>query len=305
MGAGAVSYDRRLDGLFPLLARLPTRLPWHLAAPLGRESGAERARLLQWLQQRFAQVFAQSTPAQQAQWARAHLAMLAQEMVDAMAFHRLGAAGGPCVDLQGLAHVQALQARGQGFILVLNHFDRLLTAPVALARHGIVTHVLTMPVLDNPELQGPMRRFLMRKIEGYTRATGGTWRSTSEGLRPVLEGLRAGQAWVILADAWRPEFGRLRSHSFLGGNLQLPTGIERLAQSAGVPLLQAVTYTDTPAKLRVVVAPLPSQPGRAIDQAIARLQADVCERPWAWWHWGLWEQMWRPAAQEGENHGRD
>lgn len=293
--------DGSLDLLFPLMARVPTTLPWRLAGRIGRESAAEREHLLRWLEGLFARVFPNATAAEHAQWAKAHLAMLAQEMVDAMAFHRLGRFGGPSIDLQGVEHAKSLARQGRGFILVLNHFDRLLTAPVALARAGIATNVLTMPVLDNPELQAAQRRFLLRKIHGYTKVTGGTWHTTSDGLRPVHESLRAGQGWVILADAWRPEFGRLRGHPFLGGELNLPTGIERLAQSTGVALLHAVTYSRSPDRLEVVVEPLPENPRQAIDTVIQRLEQDVLARPWAWWHWGLWDQMWQPTPNAEGN----
>jgi len=289
-----------LDLLFPSLARVPTTLSWRLAARIGRESAAEREPLLRWLEGLFARVFPGATGAEHAQWATAHLAMLAQEMVDAMAFHRLGRWGGPVIDLQGAEHAKRLARQGKGFILVLNHYDRLLTAPVALARAGIATNVLTMPVLDNPELQAAQRRFLLRKIQGYTAVTGGTWHTTSDGLRPVHESLRAGQGWVILADAWRPEFGRLRGHPFLGGGLSLPTGIERLAQSTGVPLLHAVTCSRSPDHLDVLVEPLPDNPRQAIDAVVQRLEQDVRSRPWAWWQWGLWDQMWQQQAPESE-----
>lgn len=290
-----------LDRLFPLIARLPTTLPWRIAERIGRETAAERKHLLRWLEGLFAQVFPEAGEAQHAQWARAHLAMLAQEMVDAMAFHRLGRPGGPAVALRGAEHARQLVRQGQGFILVLNHYDRLLTAPVALARVGVSTNVLTMPVLDNPDLDPAQRRFLLRKIQGYTQVTGGKWHTTSEGLRPVHESLRAGQGWVILADAWRPEFGRLRGHPFLGGCLNLPTGIERLAQSTGVPLLHAATYSQRADRLDVVVEPLPENPRQAIDRVIERLEQDVRARPWAWWQWGLWDQMWQPTSQAEGN----
>lgn len=290
-----------LDLLFPFLARLPTTLPWKLAARIGREPAQERAHLLRWLEGLFGRVFPQATQAQHAQWAQAHLDMLAQEMVDAMAFNRLGRLGGPDIDLKGAEHAKSLVRQGKGFILVLNHYDRLLTAPVALAREGIATNVLTMPVLDNPELGAAQRRFLLRKIQGYARVTGGTWHTTSDGLRAVHESLRAGQGWVILADAWRPEFGRLRGNPFLGGSLSLPTGIERLAQSTGVPLLQAVTYSRRPDRLEVAVEPLPENPRLAIDKVIQRLEQDVAARPWAWWQWGLWDQMWQPAREAEGN----
>ena len=289
------------DLLFPCIARLPTTLPWKLAARIGREPASERAPLLRWLESIFARVFPQATAAQRAQWAQAHLAMLAQEMVDAMAFNRLGRPGGPTIDLEGVELARSLANQRQGFILVLNHYDRLLTAPVALARAGISTNVLTMPVLDNPELSAGQRRFLLRKIDGYTQVTGGKWHSTSDGLRPVHESLRAGHGWVILADAWRPEFGRLRPHPFLGGSLHLPTGIERLAQSTEVPLLHAATYSERADRLLVVVEPLPANPRQAIDTVIQHLERDVAQRPWAWWQWGLWDQMWKPTAEAEGN----
>ncbi|MFN9727616.1 MAG: lysophospholipid acyltransferase family protein [Acidovorax sp.] len=286
--------------LFPLMARLPTALPWRLAGYIGRESAVERQPVLRWLEALFARAFPGRSADQYAQWARAHLAMLAQEMVDAMAFDRLGRFGGPRVELRGGDLGQKLIGSGQGFILVLNHYDRLLTAPVALARAGVATNVLTMPVLDNPELSAPQRDFLLRKIHGYTRATGGKWHTTADGLRAVHESLKAGQGWVILADAWRPEFGRLRAHPFLGGYLHLPTGIERLAQSTGVPMLQAVTYSRNPGHLEVVVEPLPQNPRDAIDMVVQTLERDVVQRPWAWWQWGLWDQMWtREEKPEG------
>lgn len=295
MGVGGMSREWVLNAVFPFIARLPTTVPWRLASVLGRETRAEREQLIPWLEGVFAQVFPGADASLHLEWARNHLAMLAQEMVDAMAFDRLGRFGGPAVQLAGEELVHSLSRAGRGFILVLNHYDRLLTAPVALAKAGIVTDVLTMPVLDNPELSGAQRRFLLRKIKGYTSVTGGRWHTTSEGLRPVHESLRAGRAWVILADAWRPEFGRLRSHPFLGGRLQLPTGIERLAQSTGVPLLQATTYSRRPDRMEVLIEALPEDPVQAINQVVQRLERDVRARPWAWWQWGLWGQMWQPA----------
>ena len=298
MGAGGMTRAWSLNLLFPYMARVPTTLPWRLAGWIGRESAAEREPLLRWLEGLFARVFPEAAEGERTQWAKAHLAMLAQEMVDAMAFHRLGCRGGPAIDLQGAEHAKSLARQGKGFILVLNHYDRLLTAPVALARAGVATNVLTMPVLDNSELQTAQRNFLLRKIRGYTAVTGGAWHTTSDGLRPVHESLRAGQGWVILADAWRPEFGRLRGHPFLGGRLSLPTGIERLAQSTGVPLLHAVTRASSPGRLEVQVEPLPDNPKQAIDTVVQRLEQDVRARPWAWWQWGLWDRMWQQQASE-------
>ncbi len=299
MAAGGVMQDWRLKWAFPWLSRWPWPSAWQFASVLGREPAAQRRHVQYWLAEKFAGIFPNQPEQLYTHWAQMHLNMLAQEMLDAMAFHRLGVAGGPSIALTGLEHVREVQAQGRGFILVLNHFDRLLTAPVALARQGIVTNVLTMPVLENSELSPAQRIFLLRKIQGYTSVTQGIWHTTSKGMRPVVDSLRAGQGWVVLADAWRPEFGKLRHHHFLGGQLSLPTGIERLANSCGAPLLHAATYTESPTRMRVVLEPLPTNPVHAIDAVVANLERDVRERPWAWWQWGQWDQMWTPPKQEG------
>lgn len=290
--------DWRLDMAFPALGRMPTTAPWHLAAWLGRDSWVQRRATLDFLVQRFGQVFPDASAQEHRQWAACHLAMLAQETMDASALHRMGRRGGPDINLVGWEHVERLTRAGKGFILVLNHFDRLLTAPIALALKGVTLNTLTMPIVENPGLSEVQRGFLMNKIRAFNRITGGEWRTSAQSLRPVHESLRAGQAWIILADVWGPEFTHLRGHRFLGGELRLPTGIERLARSTGAALLHAVTHSRSPASLAVTVEPLPEQPQQAIDQVIQTLHADVQARPWAWWHWGLWDQMWHPAAQE-------
>lgn len=298
MAANRMNDDWRLKWAFPALGRLPTIWPWRLAARLGRDAPYARRETEGFLQQRFCQVFPRASQEQHAQWARAHLDMVATEMLDAVALHRLGMPGGPRIMLQGWEHVQALQERKQGFILVLNHYDRLLSAPIALARRGLTLHTMTMPIADNPGLGEAQRRFLIRKVAAFNAITRGQWRTADESLRPVHEGLRKGQAWVILADAWSPDFARMRRHPFLGGSLTLPTGIERLARSTGAALLHARTHSLAPDRLQVQVEALPSDPEIAIDSVIQCLGRDVRERPWAWWHWGLWDQMWQPAAKE-------
>lgn len=285
--------DARLRWVFPLLGRLPTTLPWRIAGWVGDAPLQQRAVLHDWLAALFARVFPAASPTQCLRWARSHGALLAQEKVDAMAFARLGRAGGPQATITGIEHVQRHVAAGRGLILVLNHFDRPFAAPVLLARHGIQSHVLTMPVRNNPQLSLAHRQFLLRKLQNYTSQTGGLWQTTDQPLRPLYESLQAGQTWVILADAWRPEFKRLRAHRFLGGQLMLPTGIERMAQALQVPLLHVSTYSEQPDRLRIWIRTLPENPRRAIDLVVHQLEHDVRERPWAWLQWGLWHHMWQ------------
>lgn len=290
--------DWRLQYGFPALAKLPGTLPWRLAPRLGRDSAAVRRATVDYLVMRFGQVFPGVDESQRRRWAAAHMEMLALELMDAAALPRVGTAKGPSIELKGWEHARALADGGKGFIVVLTHFDRLLTAPIALARKGLTMNALTMPVLDNPELSPAHRQFLMRKIQDFTQVIGGQYRSSGESLRPVLESLRAGQVWIILADVWSPEFSRLRKHPFLGGDASFPTGIERLAQSAGVPLLHAITYSQDPDRFSVVVQALPERPQSAIDAVIQQLHQDVRERPWAWWQWGVWDHLWQESSRE-------
>ncbi|MBS0506434.1 MAG: hypothetical protein JSR53_03520, partial [Proteobacteria bacterium] len=257
MAADRMSADWRLRWAFPALGHVPTVLPWRIVHWLGRDTSTTRRQTEEFLRQRFCRVFPGATDAQHQQWARAHLNMLATEMLDAMALHRLGMPGGPRITLQGWEHVQALQQKQQGFILVLNHFDRLLTSAIALAHRGLTLHIVTMPVVDNPALSAAQRDFILRKIAALKKITKGQWRISSESLRPVHQGLRKGQAWVILADAWSPDFAHMRKHAFLGGQLSLPTGIERLAESTGAALLHASTRSLAPDRLEVEVEALP------------------------------------------------
>ena len=280
------------------LALLPGCLPWRLAPLLGRDGKRGNAATEAFLVARFQQVFPQASDVQRHAWARAHLDMLSLEMMDGMALHRLGSPNGPTIELSGWEHAQVLLDRGKGFIMVLNHFDRLQTSAVACARRGLVMNALTMPVLDNPDLSPTLRKFLTRKISNLTSIIRGDYRSTSQSLRAVHESLAAGNIWIILADVWQPDFGRLRKHRFLGGTIQIPTGIERLAKATGVPMLHAATYTESSDRLRVVVRALPEEPVEAINEVIRQLETDVRERPWAWWQWGVWEQMWQKSTTE-------
>lgn len=287
---------------FPALARLPGTLPWKLALRMGREPAAERRATEDFLVTRFGQVFPQATQEQHRQWAAAHMDLVALEMMDAVALDRLGAPGGPALELAGWEHVQRLVDAGRGFIIVLNHFDRLMASLAALARQGVRMNAMTMPVLDHPDLSAVQRRFLTRKMGLLAHVMGGRCYSATDSLREVHESLCAGQNWVILADVWRPGLGKLRAHPFLGGSISLPTGIERLARAARAPLIHAAAHTQGADRLSVVVDPLPEEPRAAMDAVVQRLNHDVQQRPWAWWQWGLWDLMWSPSA-EGERLG--
>ncbi|MDR2127702.1 MAG: hypothetical protein LBP52_01350 [Burkholderiaceae bacterium] len=281
---------------FPLLARMPGALPWHLAAWLGHAPRAEQLATRNYLIENFARVFPGEPARVYAQWAERHLALLAREMMDAAALHRLGQPGGVRMEMAGWEHMAQLKAQGRGVIVVLTHFDRLMASLVGMAARGMTLNHLTMPIDDNAALEPAQRAFLSRKTQSLARILKGAARTTAESLRPVHKDLQAGQTWVIVADAWSPSFRRMREHAFLGGRIRLPTGIERLARATGAAMVQATTYSRAADRLSLLIEPLPAEPEVALDQVVARLERDVRQYPWAWWHWGVFNQMWTPPA---------
>lgn len=288
----------RLRWGFPAIAQLPGLWPWRIAPLIKRDSWHQTVCTEAYLCQIWSRLFPGTSPDQRQQWARQHTLMLAWEMCDAWALNRVGQKNGPGLELEGLAAFEAAEAEGRGVVLVLNHVDRLLATLLALAAKGFKLNMLTMPVVGNAELSELQQQFLLRKITSLTKIIQGEWRTSDQPLRVVLDSLRRGGVWVILADVWRPEFSRLRDHPFLGGHLQIPTGIERLAQSAGARLVHGVTRTQEDGSLLVHLDDLPEQPVLALNQVIRHLESDVMQRPWAWWQWGLFDSIWKKCSQE-------
>ncbi|MEW6694995.1 MAG: hypothetical protein AB1371_08625 [Pseudomonadota bacterium] len=292
--------DWRVSLWYPWVARLPSNLPWHLARWIGREPATQQQATSRFLVGLWSNLFSGYAPDVYWDWANRHRMLMAWEMADAMAFHRLGRSGGPRIAVVDDARVlQAIRVGRQGTILVVNHWDRLLTAPVAVARTGVRVNVLTMPVLNNPELGPAWRDFLLRKIAGFVRETGGRWVTTDQPLRDVHRDLEQGGVWLILADAWRQEFSRWREHPFLGGQLRLPTGVERLARATQSRLVYAWTDSEGPSALRVTFRPLDGDPLHAIDTVVAHLEQSIRRSPWRWWQWGLFGRMWSPYPGGG------
>ena len=76
----------------------------------------------------------------------------------------------------------------------------------------------------------------------------------------------------------------------------LPTGIERIAAHTQAALLHVTSCTEPHGHVRIRIRALDSNPERAVDQVVEQLERDVRERPWAWWNWGLIDEMTKPPA---------
>ena len=280
------------ERIYRLASRLPGRWPWRLAPWLYRRTHAEEARSTEAaVHALFRQHFPDAGEATVQAWARQHVDLVAFELMDAIALRRVGRGGDIPLKIDGIEHLQQGLKAGRGAIIILTHFDRILTGPIAVAQAGIPVSSLTMEIDENNQLSELEKAYFHRKISTFDDMTGGTSVKRNRSVKKIYDSLAQGNTWTILADAWHPEAKNKRGHPFLGKTLYLATGIERIAAHTQAALLHVTSFTEPDGHIRIRIRELDSAPGRAVDQVIEQLERDVRERPWAWWNWGLIDEM--------------
>ena len=232
-------------------------------------------------------------------WTQRHLNMLARESMDAFCFPRINASNiNQTIHLQGHDILTQTQRDGQGVILILNHYSRLILLLVKLGMMGTRINMLTMRIdHNNPELSPTMQRFLKMKVERLLGFIGGEWLSIGDNLRPIIEGLKRGEIWVVLADAYMPHFDDWREYPFLGGQLRISRGIERMATKTGARLIYGMTRETSPTNLVCELRALPSNVEDALSSAVKELEHDVLAAPWEWWQWNILDYLWTPPTK--------
>ncbi len=289
----------RLALAYPALARLPLSLAWRSAARIGRWSGPERRNALiavrAGLEKAFPGIGADAKRLRG--WTRDYLDMFSHEAMDVFCMPRLNRENvGRYIHLRGMDHLEETRRGGLGVILVLNHYSRVIMILVRLGLLGVRMSMLTMRIDEgNPDLSPFMRAFLRTKVERLLGFMGGKCLTLGENLRPVYEGLRRGEIWIILSDAYMPQFGSWREFPFLGGILRLPGGIERIAARTGARLIYGVTHESGPDRLDCELRPLPPDPAEGLAAAVRELEKDVLASPGEWWQWNILDYIWRPA----------
>lgn len=287
----------RQERIYRWASRLPGRWPWRLAPWLYRHTHAEEARSTEAaVHSLFRAHFPDATDDTVKTWARQHVDLVAFELMDAIALRRVGHQGDVRLTIDGIEKLQHGLKAGHGAIIILTHFDRILTGPIAVANAGIPVSSLTMEIDENNELSALEKAYFHRKISTFDDMTGGTSVKRNRSVRKIYDSLAQGNTWTILADAWHPEARNKRGHPFLGKTLYLATGIERIAAHTQAALLHVTSFTEPDGSVRVRIRELQGSPEQAVDQVIAQLERDVRERPWAWWNWGLLDAMTTPPG---------
>ncbi len=287
LGDKALRYRR----LFPLLARLPPPIAYRLAWRVGRLDAQRQPETLAALRAAVGRVLpeAASGPVED------YFSLLAMETLDSCYLPRFGAANiGNWVRLDGVEHFEAAQRDGRGLILVMAHYGRLILTMLAIALQGRPLGMLTMAVDENnPDLDPSERWFLARKVANVQRLLGGRWISLGGPMRELYRALDGGEAITILLDAYVPSFGTRIGHPFLGGQLLVPQGIERLAHKTGARLVYGCAVNEG-YRVRSSLRPLPAGAQAGLGAAVSELGRDVAAHPWHWWQWNILDLLWQP-----------
>jgi KDO2-lipid IV(A) lauroyltransferase len=295
------SNDWRLGLAYPLLAKLDCPLAWRSATWLGRWNAHERKQAIIAVQNGYLRAFpelAHDSQTLQA-WTQRYLDLFARESMDVFCMPKLRAHNvDRYITLHGIELLKEAQREGQGIILVLNHYSRLIMLLVKLGLMGVRMNMLTMRVdEDNPELSPVMRQFLRAKVQNLLNHIGGEWLSIGDNLRPMLQGLKRGEIWIVLADAYMPHFDDWREYPFLGGQLRLSRGIERIAAKTGARMIYGVTHETDTKTLYCELRSLPTNPQDALASIAKELEKDVLAAPWEWWQWNILDYLWTPSTK--------
>ena len=198
-----------------------------------------------------------------------------------------------------LQHVRtAAKYQNKGLIVIVNHYGRVNLVLLALALAGERLGMLTGTIDErNPQLDPVERRYLRRKVHTLRRYIGGRWVCLADDLRPLYRDLYAGGTLAFALDVYNPAMSVQRvAYPFLGGQLLLSPGIARIAARTKALMLYGVARESASASWQVEVdlTLLPASPEQGLAAAVRALERDVCAAPWAWWQWGVFNQLWKP-----------
>lgn len=300
MNAAQRRRDFRLRYAYPILSRLPLRLAYAVADLLGERDARDNNDLRIALGNGFASAWPDMAPAAREALIREQALMLAREVMDAWLLPRLDRrALDEMVTLDNLVALDAARAEGKGVLLIMAHYSRLILMLAALGARGYGMGMLTMRIDEaNPELLPSERRYLARKVSALRAMLRGGWVSLGDPMRPLYEGLRRGEIWIVLLDAYHPGFGRQVDYPFLDGVLSLPSGIDRIMAKTGARAVFASARERAPRELHGRIVRLPDDPDRAMPAAVAELEADVRAAPAQWWQWNILDYLWRRGGRE-------
>ena len=190
------------------------------------------------------------------------------------------------VEIRNTGVLDDLAARGQGAILLGMHMGNGILLAGKLAAQGRPAHL----VFRDP------RRMRPGYLEQCIAATGATpipldRENPVRSFRHMLRVLTSGGLIFVLMDQASKQEGEIRS--FLGKPQRTPTGVLKLAERTGVPLVPIDGLEREPNWVFTVREPLPRADGldATLDAVVAHMEGQVRERPALWsWHQRRWKR---------------
>ena len=176
------------ERIYRLASKLPGRWPWRVAPWLYRRTHAQEAQATEAaLVTLFRQHFPDASDATVRDWARLHVNLVAYELMDAIALRRVGCQGDVRLKVEGMDKLQRGLKAGRGAIIILTHFDRILTGPIGVAQSGVPVSSLTMEIDENNELSSLEKAYFHRKISTFDDMTGGISVKRNRSIKKIYE----------------------------------------------------------------------------------------------------------------------
>lgn len=226
-----------------------------------------------------------------------HCEMMAREILDIFRLSKISSDNcQQIIDIQGLDVLQQARQGARGVILAMGHFGRptMLSTGLGVNGHkiGMVTQIIDE---RNPNLNSVERGYLAFKMKQTVAASQGRWIMLGGSMRSLYDGLKSGEVIILLFDLYEGRQKNVEQTAFLGGQLTLPRGIERVAKKTGAKIIYGVAR-DAGRRVEVELRGLPEEPHEALLAAVKELEKDVSKTPWQWWQWGMIDHIWDHSA---------
>lgn len=227
---------------------------------------------------------------------QAHFRMMAREVLDVFYLPRRRVAHlGSVFFPSGFEILKRPEMDGRGTIIAMAHYGRPIMLSTALGLSGYRIGMLSQAVDErNTALNQVEQRYLQYKMRHTVAQAGGSWITTMGSMRRLYEALNRGETIIIMLDVFEPDPAKRFQAPFLGGILEIPTGIIRVAKKTGARLVYGVAR-ELGRTVAPELRPLPDDPEAALAVAVRELEKDVLEAPWQWWQWRQFEHVWRPG----------
>ena len=203
---------------------------------------------------------------------------------------------GDRVEVEGVEHLDALEASEQGAVFVSGHFANWEVMAAVICNRP-VDCLITYRALNNPHID--------RKLNKVRHDYGiGVLTPKGLGTREIMRALGQKRCVALMNDQ---KFNQGLAIEFFGHQAMTAPGPSRLALKYKVPIALVTTRRTGPARFKVIVHPpfVPEQTGdlekdlqSCVERITALLETEVRANPeqWFWQHRRWPKEAWRDAG---------